>query len=158
MVSTSIVSTVLIQTTSAAGLKLLADREGGKLKAYQDQRGIWTIGIGHTAAAGLPHPVPGMTLTEASMMALFAVDVVQYEEAVRAATAGSTLANHEFDACVSLTYNIGCAGFKGSSAAALIREHRYAEAADHFLLWDDPASLLARRHAERLQFLTPYGG
>lgn len=158
MVSTSTVSTGPIQVTSPTGLKILAVREGAKLRAYQDQRGIWTIGIGHTNAAGLPHPCEGMTLTEASMMELFAVDMVQYEEAVRAATKGCSLANHEFDACASLTYNIGCAGFKGSSAAALIREHRYTEAADHFLLWDDPASLIARRHAERLQFLTPYGG
>lgn len=147
----------ILQTTSPVGLKLLAAREGAKLKAYQDQRGIWTIGIGHTAAAGLPHPCEGMILTEASMMALFAVDVQQYEEAVREGTKGASLANHEFDACLSFTYNIGCAGFKGSSTAHLIRTHEYALAAQHMLLWNEPASILGRRRSEVAQFLHAYG-
>lgn len=142
---------------SIPGLKILAQREGGRLKAYQDQRGIWTIGIGHTAAAGLPHPVEGMTLTEASMLLLFAVDIVQYENAVNAAIGNIRLAPNQFDACGSICYNIGTAGFRGSSIARMIREGRLLDAANDFLLWDDPSSLLPRRHAERLQFLTAYG-
>lgn len=142
---------------SPVGLKLLAEREGAKLEAYRDVRGIWTIGIGHTAAAGLPHPCAGMTLTEASMLALFAVDIAQYEQAVRDGTLGASLADHEFDACGSFAYNIGCGGFKGSSTAHLIREHRYAEAAQHMLLWDEPASIIGRRRTEVAQFLHAYG-
>jgi lysozyme len=137
-------------------LALLSGREGARLEAYQDQKGIWTIGVGHTAAAGEPHPVAGMTLTETSMLALFAVDIVQYETAVNAAILLRALADHQFDACVSLCYNIGAGGFKGSSVAAYIRENRLSDAADAFLLWDHPASLTARRHAERVQFLTAY--
>lgn len=156
-------SSALPQTTSSVGLALLEAREAfpihdpRRLEAYKDVRGIWTIGIGHTAAAGLPHPCEGMKLTESSMQALFTVDIKQYEAAVRDAIKGSALANHEFDACVSLCYNIGTGGFRGSSVAALIRELRYAEAADHFLLWDNPKSLLGRRQSERAQFLKAYG-
>lgn len=146
------------QITSAAGVRLLQMREGGRLKAYQDERGIWTIGVGHTAAAGPPIPQEGMTLTETSMSLLFAADLKPYEEAVREGTKGATLHPNQFDACVSLCYNIGVYGFRGSSAALLIREARFQEAADHFLLWDNPPDLLPRRRAERLQFMTPYGG
>ena len=34
--------------TSAAGRKLIETFEGLRLTSYQDQRGIWTIGYGHT--------------------------------------------------------------------------------------------------------------
>jgi|UPI00055E5A08 hypothetical protein len=37
---------------SAAGRKAIAQREGNKLKAYLDSVGVWTIGVGHTSAAG----------------------------------------------------------------------------------------------------------
>ena len=39
--------------TSAAGRALIERREGRRLSAYRDTRGIWTIGVGH-AATGLP--------------------------------------------------------------------------------------------------------
>jgi lysozyme len=157
MDTTSSVLNPSVQVMSATGLKLLAGREGARLKAYQDTRGIWTIGIGHTAAAGLPHPCEGMTLTEQSMMALFAVDLQQYEDAVRLATKSASLANHEFDACGSLCYNIGVAGFHGSAVAAYICEHEFTKAADAFLNWCHPSELLGRRRAERNQFLMAYG-
>jgi lysozyme len=139
--------------TSEAGLAALAQREGGRLKAYRDVRGIWTIGIGHTAAAGPPKPQSGMTLTQESMMALFAVDIVQYENAVNAAVK-VPLTQHQFDACVSLCYNIGVNGFMGSTVVHMLNTNNIASAANAFRMWETPAVLKARREAERAQFLT----
>ena len=34
--------------TSANGRTMIETFEGLRLEAYQDQRGIWTIGYGHT--------------------------------------------------------------------------------------------------------------
>jgi len=39
---------------SAIGKAVLIAREGRRLHAYRDSVGIWTIGIGHTSAAGRP--------------------------------------------------------------------------------------------------------
>lgn len=139
--------------TSPAGLQALATREGSRLKAYQDQRGIWTIGVGHTAAAGLPHPVKGMMLTQESMLALFAVDIVQYEDAVNKAVK-VLLTQHQFDACVSLCYNIGMNGFTGSTVVHMLNSNQPTAAANAFRMWETPKSLKARREAERTQFLT----
>jgi len=49
--------------TSATGRLALMQREGVRLHAYQDERGIVTIGVGHTAYAGAPVPYLGMTIT-----------------------------------------------------------------------------------------------
>jgi len=42
------------------GLIALAGREGIRTLAYKDSVGVWTIGVGHAAAAGLPHPCAGI--------------------------------------------------------------------------------------------------
>ena len=37
--------------TSSCGLAVLEAREGDKLQAYRDSRGLWTIGVGHLTNA-----------------------------------------------------------------------------------------------------------
>lgn len=144
--------------TSSAGLSALIGREAfpkndpRRLKSYQDIVGVWTIGIGHTAAAGLPHPCAGMTLTEDSMAKLFATDIVQYENAVNDAVK-IKLTQNEFDACVSLCFNIGGNGFAGSSVVRDLNAGNMAAAANAFLMWEKPPALKSRREAERAQFL-----
>lgn len=51
------------QAMSAIGIAVLIGREACKLTAYPDTKGIWTIGIGHTAAAGAPIPYRGLSIT-----------------------------------------------------------------------------------------------
>ena len=53
-----------IMKTSANGIDLIKRFEGRELEAYQDDVGIWTIGYGHTDAAGSPSVTPGMRITE----------------------------------------------------------------------------------------------
>lgn len=139
--------------TSPAGLDALKQREGGVLSAYRDIRGIWTIGIGHTAAAGPPIPKKGMMLTPDSMMRLFAADVVPYEDAVNACVK-TVLTQNQFDACVSLCYNIGVHGFTGSTVVHMLNLGNVQGAADAFRMWSQPRALVGRREAERTQFLT----
>ena len=135
------------------GLFALARHEGIVPGPYRDSAGTWTFGIGHTAAAGPPDPATmprGMPenldagIREA--FRLFRTDLVAYEAAVRRAV---TVPHkpHEFDALVSFHYNTG-----GISRAALTRHlnagNRVA-AADAFLNWRKPASIIPRREAER---------
>lgn len=47
------------------GLELIKRWEGLRLEAYQDVGGVWTIGYGHTSAAGAPRVTPGLKITAA---------------------------------------------------------------------------------------------
>lgn len=144
------------QRMSAIGLATLIAREGRRLTAYKDSVGVWTIGIGHTAAAGSPAPKAGMTITAAEADAIFARDIVQYEQAVWSAIE-APLADHQFDALASICYNIGQSGFAGSTFVKRINAGATpASIREAILMWRKPAEIISRRTAEADQFATPY--
>lgn len=145
---------MLSMKMSPSGCQILAQREGVKTRAYRDTRGIWTIGVGHTSAAGAPHVYPWSTMTLPVVYATLARDLATFEAAVNRALK-RPISQSAFDACVSLAYNIGGGGFAGSSVAKQINAGNMSVAADDFLLWDHPPELLTRRRAERAQFLKP---
>lgn len=139
--------------TTDRGLFALMRHEGIVPGPYLDPRNIWTFGIGHTASAGPPDPgtLPrGMPAdTKAGIrkaFQLFRRDLAVYEADVLRAVK-VPLEPHEFDALVSFHYNTG-----GIARAALTRHlnagNRIA-AAEAFLSWRRPASLIPRRHSER---------
>lgn len=135
----------------------LAAREGCRLRAYPDSVGTWTIGRGHTSAAGPPVVTAGLILTEAEADALFAADLKPYLAAVRAALA-KPVPQPFFDACCSLGFNIGPANFAQSSVVRFANASDLPRAVEAFLLWDRPAAILTRRQAERDQAgLSAYG-
>jgi lysozyme len=138
--------------TSPAGRKVLAEREGRRLQAYRDSVGVWTIGIGHTSAAGPPQVGPGLTITEPECDAIFARDLAAFEASIEA-IAKVPLAQHEFDALVSFCYNVGQAGLARSTVARRLNAGDRQGAADALLMWNKPAAVLSRRRAERAQFL-----
>lgn len=139
---------------SPAGVAALAGREGIRTLAYRDSVGIWTIGCGHTAAAGLPHPCEGMEITHQQALDLFRQDLKQYVAAVNKAVKVQCTQN-QFDAMCSLCFNIGTHGFSNSSVVRDLNFGQMRAAGAAFLLWDKPKELLGRRMAERAQFLTP---
>jgi lysozyme len=135
------------------GLLALVRHEGLVPGPYLDAKAVWTFGIGHTAAAGSPDPATMPRGMPADLDArvreafrLFRADLARYEtEVLRALTV--PLEPHEFDALVSFHYNTG-----GAAKAALTRHLNAANrvaAADAFLNWRRPASILPRREAER---------
>lgn len=144
---------------SPIGRAVLVAREGRRLEAYRDSAGIWTIGVGHTAAAGPPVVVPGLTITAQACDALFARDVARYARTVREALAGSPgedLPQNAFDALVSLCFNIGPTAFLRSTVLRRLRDGDRDGAAQAILMWDRPAALIPRRQGEHDQFRTPY--
>ena len=140
--------------TSANGRQAIALREGRRLGAYRDTRGILTIGVGHTSAAGPPPVTEGMTITLDECDAILAGDLATFEIAVNGAVK-APISQNAFDACVSLAFNIGAPGFVGSSVVRQINSGNMQAAADDFLMWDRPPELLGRRKGERAQFLRP---
>ncbi|MFG5121819.1 lysozyme [Methylorubrum sp. POS3] len=140
---------------SPIGAAVLIAREGRRLDAYRDSVGIWTIGVGHTAAAGPPTPRARLRISAAECDALFARDVQTFVRTVQRAVPAD-LPQHAFDALVSLCFNIGPAAFLRSTVLRRLRAGDRAGAAEAILMWDRPAVLIPRRQAEADQFRTPY--
>ena len=140
-----------------AGLDLLKQFEGCRLDAYQDTAGVWTIGYGHTVGV-----VQGMTISQAQADQLLSVDTLHTVSIATTLLAGVALLQHQFDAMVSLAFNIGSRAFHSST---VLRQHRagnYPAAADAFLMWDKDhqdgqlvvvPGLLRRREIERAYYL-----
>jgi lysozyme len=145
---------------SQVGLDRLIRREALKLKAYQDSVGVWTIGVGHTAMAGPPKVFKGMVITEQQAREILAHDLVQFEDTVERALKRIHLRQYEFDALVSLCFNIGQVNFTKSSVVRYLRQGDRAKAANAFRLWNKGGKprrvikgLVNRREDERAQFL-----
>ena len=135
--------------TSSNGLKVIKDHEGLRLTAYKCPADVWTIGWGHTASAR-----EGMTITRAAAEELLKRDVAWAEDEVRRLPA--KLNQNQFDALVSLIFNIGSGAFRGSTARRLIVENPNNPAiADAIKLWNKGGGRvlpgLVRRRAEEAE-------
>ncbi len=141
---------------SSAGRAFIALKEGKRLSAYQDSVGIWTIGVGHTAAAGAPAPVKGMTISDAECDAILSRDLAAFEAGVEAAVTVS-IAQHEFDALVSFAFNVGLGALRGSTLLKRLNAGDREAAAKQFSVWVKAggktlAGLVARRADEAALF------
>lgn len=142
--------------TSLIGRNVLIAREGLKTVAYRDSVGVWTIGVGHTSAAGAPKVTPGLKITVKEAEQIFARDLVQYERAVESTIRRVMLPN-EFDAFVSICYNIGTGAFKKSTFAKKYNAGASPEEIVRYIMqWTKPAEITSRRQAEADQLCTPY--
>lgn len=138
--------------TSSEGIALIKQFEGCELTSYLCPANVWTIGWGHTGT----DVVKGMTITQATADMLLRQDLGKFEDAVTK-YAGPAYQN-QFDAMVSLCYNIGPGNFRGSSVARLHKNGQYTAAATAFLLWNKAGGkilqgLVKRRKAERNLYL-----
>ncbi|TCL89873.1 GH24 family phage-related lysozyme (muramidase) [Rhizobium sp. PP-WC-2G-219] len=143
--------------TSVAGRAAITQREGNVLTAYPDSVGILTIGVGHTTAAGAPTVAPGMKITAAQSDEILSRDLATFEKAVLDAVK-VPLAQNEFDALVSLAFNVGGKAFSDSTLVKKLNAEDRAGAAEQFLVWAKAGGkalqgLVTRRQAERRQFL-----
>lgn len=144
--------------TSPAGRAFISLKEGKRLSAYQDSVGIWTIGVGHTAAAGSPSPVKGMTITDAECDAILARDLATFEAGVSAAVT-VPIAQHRFDALASFAFNVGLVALRGSTLLRKLNALDYEGAATQFGAWVKAGGktlpgLVSRRADEAALFRT----
>lgn len=102
--------------TSDTGIKFIKKHEGLCLEAYLCPAGVWTIGYGHTSTAK-----EGMVITEAEAETLLRKDLKMFENSVN--SYGLAVNQNQFDALVSLCYNIGPGNFKKSTVLRLVKEH-----------------------------------
>ncbi len=139
---------------SPEGLEFITREEGCRLTAYRDVAGVLTIGVGHTG----PDVSTGVTITMARAHELLAKDVARFEAAVDKAILGPHLTQNQFDAMVSLAFNIGAAAFAGSALARKYNSGDVHGAAQQFVVWNRAGGeynpgLLGRRAREMTVFL-----
>ncbi len=128
--------------------------EGLRLKAYKDSKGIWTIGYGHTL-----NVKPGQVITKEEADELFERDLASFEKQLKPHLNDIKLSQNQYDAIVSLCYNIGVGAFVRSSIYKHLVRKEYNKAADAFLLYvyaggQVLSGLQRRRRKERKIFLT----
>jgi lysozyme len=103
--------------TSTNGIAFIKRHEGLRLQAYQCSAGKWTIGYGHTGGVQ-----QGDAITLAQANAYLVADLAKFEAAVNAAGIPN-LRQNQFDALVSLVYNIGVANFITSQLYRKVKEN-----------------------------------
>lgn len=136
---------------SQRGIDLIKQFEGYSSKAYPDPAtggAPWTIGYGTTKGVK-----PGMVITAQQAEKMLRDDVAKFESGVSSLITAPTTQG-QFDAMVSLAYNIGLGNFGKST---LLKKHNarcYTCAADQFRVWNRANGkvmngLTKRRAAER---------
>jgi lysozyme len=140
-----------MREVSQVGIDLVKHFEGCRLSAYQDQKGIWTIGYGHTRGVS-----QGMTCTQADSDHWLAEDMAM-AAAVITERVKAPLTQSQFDALTSLTFNIGAFRFTTSTLLKKLNAGDVAGAAAEFGKWIQAgtrvsAGLITRRAAERALF------
>jgi lysozyme len=144
-----------IKRISAKGISLLQDFEGFSATAYWDHKG-YSIGYGHLIRSG-----DGLTkdsvIDRAKAGELLSFDIGDAEDAVNDSVSVE-LTQSQFDALVSLCYNIGTGAFKKSTLVRKLNNGDFDGAANEFPRWNKASgrinnSLVSRRATEQDLFV-----
>lgn len=104
-----------IKKVNAAGLDFISKEEGMILHPYRDAIGIPTIGVGCTYYEdGRRVTMADKPITKERALTLFSNILQTYEKAVWSTTT-DCINQNQFNALVSICFNIGVAAFKGST-------------------------------------------
>lgn len=141
------------------GAAFIAAEEGVRIRPYMDSEGWATTGVGHLIQPRhkgvTQHDIQRWSFRSPGEAVDYFRnhDVKAYETAVRETLGKSPLTQAQFDAAVSLCFNIGTGGFATSSVARFIRQGKMRAAGLAFLRWSKPRVLLGRRRREMALFL-----
>jgi spore coat assembly protein SafA len=109
---------------SQNGIRMIEGFEGYSATAYPDPGtggAPWTIGYGHTKGVQ-----PGQTITRAQAEAYLKEDLAWAQDAVRR-NVHVPINQNQFDALVSLTYNLGANGYPGLLAKLNAGDYKGAQ-------------------------------
>lgn len=141
---------------SLQALRFLENEEGCRLQAYQDTRGVWTIGVGMTTIYGRPVR-QGDKLTQADADRLFNVAAQVYQNQMLKLVK-VPLTENQIMALLSFAYNEGINAFAGSTLLKKLNAKDYQGAAGEFKNWtragNNTTLLAGRRERERRLFLS----
>lgn len=129
---------------SAAGFLALALHEGYRSDAYKDTVGVWTVGFGETKGV----KQGSKTTPERALSHMLNRIDRDFEPEVKECMGEIPLHQHEFDAFVGFSYNIGTSGFCGSTTLKYLKQGKYTEACYAMMLWTKQKELISRRQDE----------
>ena len=132
---------------SAACLVGIATHEGYRSEAYKDTVGIPTVGFGETAGVKM-----GDKTTPERALVQLLESTEKHADAIRQCI-HVPLYQHEFDAYISLAYNIGTGAFCRSTLVKKLNAKDYAGACEEIRRWNKAGGkvlpgLVKRREAE----------
>lgn len=138
-----------------AGHRTLEQREGLRLRPYLDTQGVPTIAMGNTfylegkKVTMLDRP---LSLNEAKTLARSVADIfankVDY-------LVTSNVNQNQFNALVSLAYNIGINGFRKSTVLKLVNKNpNDPMIRQAFMMWTKNKELIGRRQSEVNQYFS----
>ena len=136
---------------SQEGLSLIKKFEGCELEAYKCAAGVWTIGYGSTKGVK-----EGDTLTKEETDNLLLHEMDEYEGYVLESVE-MPLSQHQFDAIVSWTFNLGPSNLKASTMLKVLNKGNYEDVPAQIKRWNKAGGkvlegLIRRREAEALLF------
>ena len=145
-------------SVSNKGVDLICEFEGKRLVAYDDGVGVWTIGFGTIKYPNGVRVKKGDTCTLDQAKEYMRHDLIEFEHTVNSSVK-APLNQNQFDALVSLAYNIGSSAFKSSTLVKKLNAGDYKGAADQFGAWINAGGkrmqgLVNRRDKEKLLFLS----
>ncbi len=137
--------------TSPTGIVLIKTFEGFSRLPYRCPAGYLTVGYGHVL-----RDKQLVAVDEVAAELLLVKDACIAEAAISRLIA-RPLAQHQFDALVSFTFNLGAGALQRSALRRCIQRGEDAAAAQQFLRWVYAGSrvlpgLVARRRAESRMF------
>lgn len=148
--------------TSKKGIDIICEIESFRSHPYPDGEGVPTIGFGSTYYKDGRHvKLSDPPITESQAHELMAYSLQKIEQAVEDAVRAD-LTQNQFDALISLTYNIGIHAFETSTLLRLLntRDVDMNIVASQFTRWNKDNGkvshgLVNRRAVEKMLFLTP---
>lgn len=149
--------------TSPRGISLIKEFEGLKLTAYFCPANVATIGIGHTRTVTRADVHTQRRITAEEAERLLAEDLAAFERGVRRLCTLPPNQN-QFDAFVSLAFNIGLGAFERSTALRRHNAGDFDAAANAIEKWNKATvngqrkvlrGLTRRRAAEKALYLLP---
>ena len=136
---------------STEGISLIKKFEGCELESYQCAAGVWTIGFGST------HNIEeGMNISKDRAEELLLEDIAEFEESVLESV-DMPMSQHQFDALVYWTFNLGPNNLKSSSMLKVLNSGNYEDVPEQIKRWNKAGGkvldgLIRRREAEALLF------
>jgi len=148
---------------------MIKHHEGVRFKPYRCPAKLWTVGVGHVlypAQGRLPldqrdafplEPNDSRTFSSDEVNGTLSTDLVRFEVGV-AKLFPVVLAQGQFDALVSFSFNLGLGGVQRSTLRQKVLRGEIEEAADEFLKFTRGGGrilpgLVKRRSDERALFL-----
>ena len=136
---------------SQEGLALIKKFEGCRLKAYRCSANVLTIGYGHTGGVKEDD-----TITQPEADKLLENDIAKFEEYV-SDNVIVELKQHQFDALVAWTFNLGVGNLRNSTMLKKLNGADYDSIPFEMRRWNKAGGktldgLIRRRKAEGLLF------